>query len=60
MSTLSSPAVIQGLSLSRNELIKLYFYEGYEYSLIVFSSLRAWDKHLYSSAEACFKELSSS
>ena len=35
MSTLSSPAVIQGLSLSRNELIKLYFYEGYEYSLIV-------------------------
>ena len=35
MSTLSSPTVIQGLSLSRNELIKLYFYEGYEYSLIV-------------------------
>ena len=35
MSTLLSPAVIQGLCMSRNELIKLYFYEGYEYSLIV-------------------------
>ena len=35
MSTLPSPAVIQGLSVSHNELIKLYFYEEYEYSLIV-------------------------